>query len=85
MIVGLETPTSGRVLLDGEVRRPSSKRRDRAARARQVQMVFQDPYSSLDPRQTVFKCLDEVDPAALFARSGGPHRTDPHAPRPGRS
>jgi ABC-type oligopeptide transport system ATPase subunit len=60
MIVGLETPTSGHVLLDGQVRRPSTKRRDRAARARQVQMVFQDPYSSLDPRQTVFKCLDEV-------------------------
>jgi peptide/nickel transport system ATP-binding protein len=60
MIVGLETPTSGRVLLEGQVRRASSRRRDRAARARQVQMVFQDPYSSLDPKQTVFKCVDEV-------------------------
>ncbi|MDQ1482847.1 MAG: peptide/nickel transport system ATP-binding protein, partial [Actinomycetota bacterium] len=50
MIVGLEIPTSGQVLLDGRVRQPSTKRRDRAARARQVQMVFQDPYSSLDPR-----------------------------------
>jgi ABC-type glutathione transport system ATPase component len=60
MIVGLEIPTSGQVLLDGRVRQPSTKRRDRAARARQVQMVFQDPYSSLDPRQTVFRCLDEV-------------------------
>jgi ABC-type glutathione transport system ATPase component len=60
MIVGLETPTSGQVLLDGQLRLPSSRRRDRAARARQVQMVFQDPYSSLDPRQTVFNCLDEV-------------------------
>jgi ABC-type glutathione transport system ATPase component len=60
MIVGLETPTSGQVLLDGRVRPPSTKRRDRAARARQVQMVFQDPYSSLDPKQTVFRCIDEV-------------------------
>ncbi len=60
MIVGLETPTSGRVLLDGQARPASARRRDRAARARQVQMVFQDPYSSLDPKQTVFKCLDEV-------------------------
>src|SRR6476620_4265893 len=60
MIVGLETPTSGQVVLDGQVRRPSGTRRDRAARARQVQMVFQDPYSSLDPKQTVTKCLDEV-------------------------
>jgi ABC-type oligopeptide transport system ATPase subunit len=60
MIVGLETPTSGQVLLDGQARPPSSRRRDRAARARQVQMVFQDPYSSLDPQQTVFACIDEV-------------------------
>jgi len=60
MIVGLETPTSGQVLLEGQTRRSSSRRRDRAARARQVQMVFQDPYSSLDPKQTVFKCVDEV-------------------------
>src|SRR3954449_3055445 len=60
MIVGLETPTSGQVLLEGRLRPPSSRRRDRAARARQVQIVFQDPYSSLDPKQTVFKCIDEV-------------------------
>jgi ABC-type glutathione transport system ATPase component len=60
MIVGLEIPTRGQVLLDGQIRQPSTRRRDRAARARQVQMVFQDPYSSLDPRQTVFNCLDEV-------------------------
>jgi ABC-type microcin C transport system duplicated ATPase subunit YejF len=33
---------------------------DRRARGRQVQMVFQDPYSSLDPRQTVGACLEEV-------------------------
>jgi ABC-type glutathione transport system ATPase component len=60
MIVGLETPTSGQILLEGQVRPPSTRRRDRAARARQVQMVFQDPYSSLDPKQTVHQCLDEV-------------------------
>ena len=60
MVVGLETPSSGQVLLEGQVRPPSTRRRDRAARARQVQMVFQDPYSSLDPKQTVFKCIDEV-------------------------
>ena len=60
MVVGLETPTSGQVLLDGQLRLMSSRRRERAARARQVQMVFQDPYSSLDPKQTVHQCLDEV-------------------------
>src|SRR3954463_7522989 len=60
MIVGLETPTGGQVLLDGRPRSLSSRRRARAARARQVQMVFQDPYSSLDPQQTVYQCLEEV-------------------------
>jgi peptide/nickel transport system ATP-binding protein len=60
MIVGLETPTGGQVLLDGRPRSLSSRRRERAARARQVQMVFQDPYSSLDPQQTVYQCLEEV-------------------------
>ncbi len=60
MIVGLETPTSGQIVLDGRPRSTSTSRRARAARARQVQMVFQDPYSSLDPKQTVYQCLEEV-------------------------
>ena len=61
MIAGLERPTGGEVLVGGT---PLPARRlrggDRRARGRQVQMVFQDPYSSLDPRQTVQACLDEV-------------------------
>lgn len=61
MIAGLERPTAGEVLVDGA---PRARRHlsggDRRARGRQVQMVFQDPYSSLDPRQTVQSCLDEV-------------------------
>ncbi len=40
-------PTSGRILLDGE----PLARRSRGPRP--LQMVFQDPYSSLDPRMTV--------------------------------
>ncbi|GAA4987955.1 hypothetical protein GCM10023205_68580 [Yinghuangia aomiensis] len=60
MLVGLEAPTSGRILIDGEpVGRVRSTAR-RRARARQIQMVFQDPYSSLDPRQTISSCLEEV-------------------------
>ncbi|HEX4223623.1 MAG TPA: ATP-binding cassette domain-containing protein, partial [Pseudonocardiaceae bacterium] len=44
--VGLAPVASGRVLLDG---RPVPLRGPR----RPVQLVFQDPYSSLDPRMTV--------------------------------
>jgi ABC-type glutathione transport system ATPase component len=61
MIAGLERPTAGKVIIGGSERLPGRARGgDRRARGRQVQMVFQDPYSSLDPRQTVGTCLDEV-------------------------
>lgn len=58
---GLETATSGEILVCGRVQsRRAGRRVERRRRARQVQMVFQDPYASLDPRQTVFGALDEV-------------------------
>jgi peptide/nickel transport system ATP-binding protein len=61
MIAGLETPTSGSVRVDG-VDRPTGRlsASARLAASRQLQMVFQDPYSSLDPRQDVRHALDEV-------------------------
>ena len=49
MILGLETMTNGEILIDGE---PLSGL-DRIALARRVQPIFQDPYSSLNPRHTV--------------------------------
>ena len=60
MIVGLETPTAGRIVVGGRDWAGASGAKARRERARAAQMVFQDPYSSLDPRQTVFDCLDEV-------------------------
>jgi peptide/nickel transport system ATP-binding protein len=61
MIIGLEQPTSGRIFVGGREqthRRLSSRERRRLAG--EVQMVFQDPYSSLDPRQRVHDCIDEI-------------------------
>ena len=49
MILGLLPPTSGEVLVDGK--RLSDM--DRRARARLIQPVFQDPFSSLNPRRRV--------------------------------
>ncbi|KQX54519.1 MULTISPECIES: ATP-binding cassette domain-containing protein [unclassified Streptomyces] len=78
MLVGLERPDGGSVRLDGRDRstRPRG-RAERLSRAREIQMVFQDPYLSLDPRITVSGCLDEVlrlhtelDTAARKARVG---------------
>ncbi len=60
IICGLETATRGEVLFDGEPRVATGRARDRLHAAKQIQMVFQDPYSSLDPRQTGFACLDET-------------------------
>lgn len=50
MIVRLLKPTEGRVLLEGEDLGRASFGRMKTLR-RRVQMVFQDPYGSLDPRQ----------------------------------
>jgi oligopeptide transport system ATP-binding protein len=61
MIIGLEQPTAGRIFVGATERkpgRPGSKERRRLGR--EVQIVFQDPYSSLDRRQRVRDCLDEV-------------------------
>lgn len=47
IIVGLERATSGTVLIDGALMGSAASRRSSRERARRVQMVFQDPYSSL--------------------------------------
>lgn len=61
MIVGLERPTAGRITACGNDRsRPSRAARDRRRRGREVQIVFQDPYTSLDPRQSGEQAIDEV-------------------------
>ena len=52
MILGLEKPTGGRVLYRGEEVAAMDARQLRAYR-RRVQIVFQDPYTSLNPRMTV--------------------------------
>lgn len=72
--VGLLNPDRGRVLVGGQeltgaLRRPG---RARAAVRRQVQMVFQDPASALDPRQLVEDAVGE--PLAL-------HRAGPASGR----
>src|SRR3954466_16174109 len=49
MLLGLLAPTSGEIRLSGE----PVKSLSRKALARRLQPVFQDPYSSLNPRRTV--------------------------------
>ena len=58
-IVGLLKPTDGKVLFEGE---DVHRKMERAARYRvsaNIQLIFQDPYSSLDPRFTVGRIIGE--------------------------
>ena len=61
MITGLEHPTRGTITACGNDRsKPARAARDRRRRGREVQIVFQDPYTSLDPRQTAEQTLSEM-------------------------
>jgi len=56
-IIGLEDSRSGRILLDGQDIARLDRKALRPLR-RRVQMVFQDPYASLNPRHSVRDILD---------------------------
>ncbi|MFK0049265.1 ABC transporter ATP-binding protein [Streptomyces sp. NPDC090741] len=61
IVVGLEQADAGRVRVHGRDRGDRVRgRAQRLARAREVQMVFQDPFLSLDPRTTVGGALRET-------------------------
>lgn len=74
MMVGLETATAGEIWVDGSRLPEPPRTADRRAHARRVQMVFQDPYSSLDPRQTIAAAIDEVQ-CVHFDRTAAGRRT----------
>lgn len=57
-LLRLEEPTAGRIVFDGQDVRGLSQGALRPLRKR-MQMVFQDPYSSLDPRMTVRQIVGE--------------------------
>jgi oligopeptide transport system ATP-binding protein len=59
MLVGLDEPTSGRIEIDGQDVAGARGAARRALR-RRVQLVFQDPYASLNPRLAVGDAIDEV-------------------------
>jgi peptide/nickel transport system ATP-binding protein len=56
--LGLEQPTSGGVLVDGEPMDTRDRRLRRELR-RKVQPIFQDPYGSLDPMFTIERIIEE--------------------------
>ena len=54
-IVRLLKPTEGHILLEGK----EISNIPRRELAKHIQIIFQDPYSSLDPRMTVGRCIEE--------------------------
>ena len=67
LVMALEAPSAGQVRFDGEDLQALAPAALRQARAH-FQMVFQDPYSSLDPRRTVLQTVAE--PLALLQGAG---------------
>lgn len=64
-IAGLVKSSSGDVTIAG---RPASDQRSRTGRPGPLQMVFQDPSSSLNPRLSVGRAIEDAIPRHSFAR-----------------
>ena len=61
MIIGLEQPDAGELRIAGVTRTDVPRgKAERLARARSAQMVFQDPYLSLDPRIPVGQTVEDA-------------------------
>ena len=58
MIVGLEEPSAGTILYKGGTVRHADRRKNKDL-CRNIQMIFQDPFSSLNPRMTVAEAVSE--------------------------
>ncbi|WP_312949771.1 ABC transporter ATP-binding protein [Agrobacterium sp.] len=58
MVTGFEKPTTGRIVIGGESLAELSGEKLRQFR-RKIQLVYQNPFSSLDPRQTISQIVDE--------------------------
>jgi len=58
-VLGLIEPTGGEILFNGQSVPELARGRERLRLRQQMQIVFQDPYEALNPRQTVFATVAE--------------------------
>lgn len=58
-LVRLNPPTAGSIRFDGVDMTQKLPPEDVMALTKKIQIIFQDPYSSLDPRFTIGRCIEE--------------------------
>jgi len=58
-LIGLHAKTSGEVSYKGEILPSRYTANDYKKQASEIQIIFQDPYSSLNPRMTIFEIIAE--------------------------
>jgi peptide/nickel transport system ATP-binding protein len=78
MVVGLLEPTAGSVAIDGidmwSPGQTSARRRERQKLRRRLQMIFQDPFASLNPRWRVSRIV--ADPIRAFGLAQDAHEIE---------
>ena len=74
MVVGLLPPTDGTVTIDGVDMWANAAAAERQALRRRIQMIFQDPYASLNPRWRVGSII--ADPIRAFGLTSGRAETE---------
>ncbi|GGH07743.1 ABC transporter ATP-binding protein [Alsobacter metallidurans] len=71
MVVGLLPPSAGEVVIDGVSMTAAKDAAARKKLRRRIQMIFQDPYASLDPRWRVGRIIAEPIRAFGLAKEQG--------------
>jgi oligopeptide/dipeptide ABC transporter ATP-binding protein len=69
--MGLIEPTEGEILFNGQSVPALVRSRQRQSLRRQMQLIFQDPYEALNPRQTVFGAVAEPVEVHRLTRGRG--------------
>lgn len=75
LLMGLEEPTDGSVIFEGEdITHLNDRQRKQKDLRRKIQMVFQDPYESLNPTQTIEEIVTE--PLLVHGMANSPDREE---------
>lgn len=75
LLMGLEKPTAGSIRFEGmDITRLTDRQRKEKDLRRKIQMVFQDPYESLNPTQTIEEIVAE--PLVVHGMGNAPDRNE---------